>query len=155
MQTRTISNSMLALALFAASGIMATANAASHSSDEATMTMSDKDENHVLASGSWTKKKFKSSGTWSIYEQGGKSFVKLSSDFKTRKAPDLKIFLSPLAAADTNGKNATDGSVMVSPLTANSGEQVYEIPEGVNIANYQSILIHCEAYSKLWSAADL
>ncbi len=109
----------------------------------------------VLFSGVWTKKSFKSSGTWEIFSEGDKTFVKLSADFKTRKAPDLKIFLSPLAAKDVNGRNATNGAVLIAPLTSRSGEQVYEIPEGVDFANFKSVLIHCEAYAKLWSAADL
>lgn len=106
-------------------------------------------------SGEWTKKSFKSSGAWSIYTDGDKTFVKLSADFRTRNAPDLKIFLSPLPASKTNGRNATKGSVLIAPLSSNAGEQVYEIPAGVNLADFKSILIHCEQYSKLWSAADL
>jgi electron transfer DM13 len=109
----------------------------------------------VLFSGDWTKKSFKSSGTWEIFSEGDKTFVKLSADFKTRKAPDLKLFLSPLAAQDTNGGNATDGSALVAPLTGNSGEQIYLIPDSIDFTQIKSILIHCEAYSKLWSAADI
>jgi electron transfer DM13 len=109
----------------------------------------------VLFSGVWTKKAFKSSGTWEIFSDGDKTFVRLSADFKTRKAPDLKLFLSPLAAKDANGRNAANGAVLIAPLTSRSGEQVYEIPEAVDFANFKSILIHCEAYAKLWSAADL
>ncbi|MEM8770750.1 MAG: DM13 domain-containing protein [Pseudomonadota bacterium] len=109
----------------------------------------------TLHSGTWTKKSFKSSGTWEIYSEGGKHYVKLSSDFRTRNAPDLKIFLSPLEASKTNGKNATDGSLLVAPLSSNSGEQVYEIPASADLASFKSVLIHCEQYSKLWSAADL
>ncbi len=109
----------------------------------------------LLFSGVWTKKSFKSSGTWEIFSEGGNTFVKLSADFRTRKAPDLKLFLSPLAAKDANGRNAANGSVLIAPLTSNTGEQVYEIPDAVDFANFKSILIHCEAYSKLWSAADL
>lgn len=109
----------------------------------------------ALDQGTWTKKSFKVSGEWTIYSENGTTYVKLSSDFRTRNAPDLKIFLSPLSASEANGKNATDGSVLIAPLTSNSGEQVYEIPASVNLADYQSILIHCEQYSKLWSAANL
>lgn len=105
--------------------------------------------------GSWTKKSFKVSGEWTIYSENGTTYVKLSSDFRTRNAPDLKIFLSPLSASEANGKNATDGSVLIAPLTSNRGEQIYEIPASVDVSDYQSILIHCEQYSKLWSAADL
>lgn len=109
----------------------------------------------ALHKGTWTKKSHKASGEWSIYTEDGKTYVKLSSDFRTRNAPDLKIFLSPQAASDANGRNATDGAVLISPLSSNAGEQVYEIPASVNLADYQSILIHCERFSKLWSAAEL
>ncbi len=109
----------------------------------------------TLYSGVWKKKTAKSSGDWSIVKEGGRTFVKLSGDFKTRKAPDLKIFLSPLSAAEANSKNATDGAVLIAPLSSNAGAQTYEIPAGVNLAAYKSILIHCEAYAKLWSAANL
>ena len=116
--------------------------------------MTDTAQDSTL-SGVWTKKSFKSAGTWEIYTDGDKSFVRLSADFRTRNAPDLKIFLSPLAASETTGKNATDGAVLVAPLSSNAGEQIYEIPAGVDLADFKSILIHCEQYSKLWSAADL
>ncbi|MEO1251151.1 MAG: DM13 domain-containing protein [Pseudomonadota bacterium] len=109
----------------------------------------------VHYSGEWTKKSFNSSGTWEIYEENGSTFVKLSADFRTRNAPDLKIFLSPLAASDANNKNATDGAVLISPLSSNRGEQIYEIPADVDLSAFQSILIHCERFSKLWSAADI
>lgn len=106
--------------------------------------------------GVWTKKTFKSAGSWSITEdENGDLYVNLSSDFKTRNGPDLKIFLSPQNAADTTGKNATNGAVMVAVLGSNKGAQSYKLPEGTNLDDFSSILIHCEAYSKLWSASDL
>lgn len=122
---------------------------------EAKTEATDQVASEILFTGTWEKKSFKVAGTWEIYEANGKQFVKLSSDFKTRKAPDLKIFLSPLTAAQTSGRNATDSSVLISPLSSNKGAQVYEIPAGVNIADFKSIVIHCEQFSKLWSAADL
>ncbi len=109
----------------------------------------------VLHQGAWTKKSFKVSGTWSIIEKDGAKFVVLSDDFKTRGAPDLKIFLSPQSASSAKGNNATDGSILISPLSSNKGGQTYQIPEGVDLSQYGSILIHCQAYSKLWAASDL
>ena len=81
--------------------------------------------------------------------------VVLDEDFKTRNAPDLKIFLSPRDAASVTGSNATDGSILISPLGSNKGAQTYVIPSSVDVAAFSSIIIHCEQYSKLWSAADL
>lgn len=136
-------------------GLAFAATAPATADDETKTMMSDTGAHDTTYSGAWTKKSFKSSGTWEIYSDGDKSYVKLSADFRTRNAPDLKIFLSPLAANEATGKNATDGAVLVSPLSSNAGEQVYEIPADVDLADFKSILIHCEQYSKLWSAADL
>ena len=109
----------------------------------------------ILTSGTWTKKKRTSKGTWSITREGGELFVKLDDDFSTRNAPDLKIFLSPLSAAEAANANATDGALLISLLSSNKGAQSYMIPSGTDLANYRSILIHCEDYTILWSAADL
>ena len=109
----------------------------------------------ILASGTWTKKKRTSKGTWSIAREGGELFVKLDDDFSTRNAPDLKIFLSPLSAAETSNANAINGALLVSPLSSNKGAQSYKIPSGTDLADYKSILIHCENFTVLWSAADL
>ena len=47
----------------------------------------------VLHSGVWTKKFANSGGEWSIVARGGKRYVVLDDAFRTRRAPDLKIFL--------------------------------------------------------------
>ena len=141
----------LAAILFTALGAFAPAVAG----QSATIAAGASADHETLHTGQWTKKSFKSSGTWTIYSEGEKTYVKLSEDFRTRNAPDLKIFLSPLEAKKTNGRNATDGAVLIAPLTSNAGEQIYEIPDGVELASFKSVLIHCEQYSKLWSAADL
>ncbi len=142
------------LALLASIGL-AVAAAPAVAGQNLHLAMAEAAPSETLFAGDWTKKSFKSSGTWEIYAEDGVTYVKLSADFRTRNAPDLKIFLSPLAADKTNGRNATAGSVLVAPLTSNAGEQVYAIPDGVDLASFKSILIHCEQYSKLWSAADL
>ncbi|MEO0983442.1 MAG: DM13 domain-containing protein [Pseudomonadota bacterium] len=109
----------------------------------------------TLHSGSWTRKSQRSRGTWSIVEANGVLTVVLDDEFQTRSAPDLKIFLSPLSAADANGDNATNGSRLVAELSSNRGAQSYTIPDGTDLSSFSSVLIHCEQFSKLWSAADL
>jgi len=47
------------------------------------------------------------------------------------------------------------GSLLIAPLQSNKGAQTYVIPAGTDLSNYKSVIIHCEAYTKLWSAADL
>ena len=109
----------------------------------------------VLSSGTWSKKSFAVSGNWAMSSENGVTTVALDSGFSTRSAPDLKIFLSPLSPGQLTGRNATQGSLLVSPLKSSSGAQTYTVPAGTDLSRYKTILIHCEAYSKLWSVSQL
>lgn len=105
-------------------------------------------------SGSWTKKEKAIKGTWSIVEKDGKKVISLKG-FSTKKAPDLKIFLSPQTVGGVTAKNAVKGSVLVSKLKSHKGDQSYVLPAGVDLSKYKSVIIHCEKYTKLWGAAAL
>jgi len=107
-----------------------------------------------VASGGWTKASYSASGSWTIVREDGALFVELSDDFRTRNAPDLKIFLSPNKASSLTGRNATDGAVLVSPLSSNRGAQRYRLPVS-DLSAYETIIIHCEAFSKLWSTSSI
>ena len=109
----------------------------------------------VARSGTFTRQDYKIAGSWSIIEQDGKWHVRLSDDFKTKSAPDLKIFLSPADLDTLTGKTATRNSVLVAPLRSSKGGQSYELPDGVDVTRYRSIVIHCEQYSKLWGGGSL
>lgn len=109
----------------------------------------------VIAGGGWTKRAAASSGAWSIVDREGALFVILSENFGTPAAPDLKLFLSPKSPDDLNGRNAAGGALLIAPLASNRGAQEYALPIGVDLAEYESIVIHCEAYSKIWSIALL
>ena len=111
--------------------------------------------NGTLASGTWTKKSFKTKGSWTLSAENGVTTISLDDDFSTRNAPDLKIFLSPLSASEVKNKTAVPGSLLIAPLQSNKGQQSYVVPAGTDLSKYKSVIIHCEAYTKLWSAADL
>lgn len=104
---------------------------------------------------SWVKKSFSVSGTWQIVEENGAQYFVLSDDFKTKSAPDLKIFLSKTSVKDASGKNATKESLLVGELPRVKGAVRLKIPAGTDLSEYQTVLLHCEKYSKLWAAAAL
>jgi hypothetical protein len=104
---------------------------------------------------SFAKKKYKVSGTVTIVEENGQTILRLSEDFKTKSGPDLKIFLSPQSASTVTGRTAVNGSISLGALASNKGGSDYVLPAGVSLSNFQSILVHCEAYSVLWAAAEL
>ena len=108
----------------------------------------------TVSANQWPRQDYKTS-TWNIVEKGGTKQVVLSDDFKTKAAPDLKIFLSTNTVDGLTGANPTKGSVLVAKLTSSKGGQSYAIPAGVDLSKYKTIIIHCEKFSKLWSAAPL
>ncbi|MEM6415931.1 MAG: DM13 domain-containing protein [Pseudomonadota bacterium] len=120
-----------------------------------TSAVAQNSDETVVANGTWTKKFARSRGEWSIVERNGQRFVILNDDFRTRGAPDLKIFLTPMDVSTVDNDNATKGSVFIAELSSKSGAQEYLILKEVDLTNFKSIIIHCEAYSKLWSAAAL
>lgn len=113
------------------------------------------DGDSTVHSGTWAKKTYSASGSWKIVKNGEDHYVVLNSKFKTRKAPDLKLFLTPNTASNLTGKNATNNAVRIAKLTSHKGEQRYKLPKGTNPSEYKTLIIHCEQYSKLWVTGDI
>lgn len=103
----------------------------------------------------WQNQEFKVKGTWSIEQRSDGHYLVVSDDFKTKRAPDLKFFLSKNDYGFITGENATDGAVQVAKLTSTKGGQEYKIPSNINVSDYQSLVLHCEQYSKLWASTPL
>ncbi len=107
-----------------------------------------------VAGGSFSNIAMKTSGSWSLETRADGVYAVLSDDFKTRKAPDLKIFLHTSAAGDVGNDNAADG-VFVAELKSHKGAQAYKLPAGLDLASFRSFVIHCEQYSKFWAAGTI
>ncbi len=103
----------------------------------------------------WKNQEFKVKGAWSIEQRADGNYLILDDAFKTKNAPDLKFFVSKKGFSSINGKNATDGAVLVSKLKSAKGGQEYKIPANINLGDYSSLVLHCEQYSKLWASTPL
>ena len=116
-------------------------------------------ETKVLYAGEWKSDSFFTTlkGSWQIVREGKTLYLKLGDNFNTTEGPDLKIFLSKLSLNDIRGNNAakSDTSVRVAGLKAFRGKSTYAIPDDIAIDDYKSVVIHCEAYSKLWGGSPL
>ena len=108
-----------------------------------------------IASGGWVEKGYAINGGWSIVERDNKRFIVFDDKFKTRKGPDLKVYLSRLPIDTIRDSEVDESSLKISPLKSNKGKQEYEIPGDVNLDEYASLLVHCEAYSHLWGGGSL
>ncbi|MEO0500775.1 MAG: DM13 domain-containing protein [Pseudomonadota bacterium] len=111
----------------------------------------------ALPSGTFSGSKgHKSSGGASIVRlTDGRHALKLEEDFRVTNGPDLRVYLSaapdPRSRTDVEGANYVD----LGELMSAKGDQLYPIPEGVDLAGVNSAVIWCRAFSVFFSAAPL
>ncbi len=109
----------------------------------------------ALPSGDFVRKQKRLKGAYTVEQRGDQTVIVFSEDFRAARGPDLKVFLSPKTIADVDGNTAVDGSVLLGELSSTKGAQEYILPAGVILSDFNSVLVHCEAYSVLWGGSDL
>ena len=107
-----------------------------------------------LPSGAFVRKSKKLEGNWSVVERDGNTYISFSDDFRASRGPDLKVFLSPTDVSTVTGDTAVNGAINLGELQKTKGAQEYLVPAGINLADYSSVLVHCEQYSILWGGGD-
>lgn len=138
---------ILAAIAFASLGVTTSISLTAPAIAEAEATMS--------LSGEFIKKQKSIKGSWEIIQRGDQTVIKFGDDFRAKRGPDLKVFLSPKTVSNVTGKTATDGAVLIAELSSNKGAQEYILPDGINLNDFESLLVHCEAYSVLWGGGQL
>lgn len=101
------------------------------------------------------KKRYSIEGSAKIETSENSTQLVFSEDFKTKNGPDLKIYLSKIPLSELTEKDVDLDAVRLSVLKSHRGSQSYVIPANIDISEYQSIVIQCEAYSVLWGGFDL
>ncbi|MFB5613817.1 MAG: DM13 domain-containing protein [Candidatus Nitrosomaritimum yanchengensis] len=76
----------------------------------------------------------------------GSNILRLEN-FKSTNGPDLYVYLS-------TDKEASE-FINLGKLKANNGNQNYEIPNEVNLAEYNHVLIWCKAFGVLFGSAEI
>ncbi|MDP9484066.1 MAG: DM13 domain-containing protein, partial [Chloroflexota bacterium] len=86
-------------------------------------------------------------GTASIVEiEPGRYRLRLD-DFSVRNGPDLFVYLSPSA------EGYADDAVELGKLKATDGSFGYDLPKGVDPADFGSAIIWCKQFSHLFTVA--
>lgn len=107
-----------------------------------------------LPEGRFIRKQKRIRGGWKIIDDDGQKIIRFLDDFEARKGPDLKIFISPQSIDEVSGRTATEGALFLGLLKATKGTQDYILPNNTNLADYRSVLVHCEKYSVLWGGGE-
>ena len=85
-------------------------------------------------------------GAAKVLSIDGSALLRLE-DFKATNGPDLHVYLA-------TDEKATD-YVDLGQLKANIGNQNYQIPEGTDLAKYDTALVWCKQFSVLFGHAAL
>lgn len=113
------------------------------------------------ASGSFRMAEAPVSGGFMITQQGGKTVLTLSGDFKTNDmAPDLWVAFSPSATPLAMSKPPAfalkPGSyTLLSKLKSSKGAQSYVIPASLDLKAQKSVLIWCQKFNATMAWAPL
>lgn len=75
-------------------------------------------------------------------------------DLATDNGPDVRVFLSPHPPEGDDSIYGTD-ELELGPLKGNIGDQTYEVPAGVDLSQYQSVVLWCERFSVGFGVAGL
>src|SRR5215510_6038041 len=89
-------------------------------------------------------------GKVSVYERA----VFLEPDFEVGPGPAFHVYLVPKASIRSSSDLKGVKHVDLGGLRAFKGSQRYAIPVGVDLKDYSSVIIWCEAFSVLISPAD-
>jgi hypothetical protein len=81
--------------------------------------------------------------------------VRLEPDFEVGPGPKFKVLLHTAKGIKSAGDIAAARYVDLGPLRAFKGSQNYAIPPELRLADFQSVVIWCEAFNVLISPADL
>lgn len=109
----------------------------------------------TIKKGTWDRQNKSIKGTWEVVTKDDGTYIVFSDDFKTKKAPDLELFLSTKQAKDINRKKVVQEATSVSKLKSHKGKQSYKLPSNLKIADFSSIIIHCRDYNIFWGAGNL
>ena len=115
--------------------------------------MSDKE---IVSGMNWVGKTYNINGHWSIKPKDDKRYVVFGDDFSTPRGPDVKVFLSQKRMEDIDKRESVDiDGLFLGEMTEFKGTQSYEIPNEIVLEDFESIVIHCKAYSVVWGGTNL
>jgi len=122
--------------------------------EEPAMQDTETDEVGTLTTGEFIDRSHPSSGTALVLNDGSEQRFLRFEDFETDNGPDLNVYLST-APADAPTGDFNDDFIDLGDLKGNIGPQNYEIPPGVDLSKYTTVVIWCVRFGVAFGSADL
>ncbi len=109
----------------------------------------------LITEGSFHGVAHETKGKAGIYElPDGKRVLRLTN-FETSNGPDVRVFLGAARDANDNDTVTSAGYVELGALKGNIGDQNYEIPSDITLADYHSVTIWCKRFGVNFGTAPL
>lgn len=86
-------------------------------------------------------------GTAKLIKADGKYFIRFEDDFKSSNGPDVHVYLGK--------SNNYDPDAELGVLKGNIGGQNYQIPDAINVSDYDEVWIWCRAFAVPFGKAEL
>ena len=97
----------------------------------------------------------KGSGKAVIYELAPDERILRFEDFRVTNGPDLRVLLANTPNPESHSDLADAGYVELGKLKGNIGSQNYAIPDDLDLAEAQSVVIYCHPFRVVFSVATL
>jgi Electron transfer DM13 len=107
-----------------------------------------------VANGTFVSLDHGTTGTVRILELADGSRVVRLEGLDTDNGPDLYLYLST-NPADGDESTFDDDHVNLGRLQGNLGDQNYDLPAGIDLTGYASVVIWCDRFNSAFGAADL
>ncbi|MEO5575934.1 MAG: DM13 domain-containing protein [Gaiellaceae bacterium] len=120
-------------------------------------TLRDKTVDEALAAGtaelmgSFESRAHTTSGSARVTERADGSRVLALVDFRTDAGPDLFVYLAPSASDG----DSVGGATRLGALKGNVGNQQYELPATLDLADAATVIVWCRAFTVSFGTATL
>lgn len=110
----------------------------------------------VLVAGSFVDRSHPATGTAEVLNDGSPQRFLRFEDFEVDNGPDLFVYLTTADADASASDFGREGEfVNLGVLKGNIGSQNYEIPENVDLSEFDTVVIWCRRFAVAFAAADL
>jgi hypothetical protein len=111
----------------------------------------------TLARGTFGERSHPGEGTAVVLNDGSEQrFLRFEDDFATDNGPDLFVYLTTADADAPADDFGVDGQfVNLGRLSGNVGSQNYVIPVGIDLDEFDTVVVWCDRFSVAFTTADL
>jgi hypothetical protein len=96
-----------------------------------------------------------SAGEAAVYQLADSSRILRLQNFSVDNGPDLYVYLVPIDPVPNASGSDIPGYYSLGRLKGNIGDQNYEIPADLDLSQYKSVVIWCQAFAVPFAAAPL